>query len=34
MISSGDNTRAQWRVPERNHAIKQSVAVHERIKKG
>jgi len=32
-FSSGDNTRARKRMPERNHAIKQSVTVHEKSRK-
>jgi len=30
---SGDYTRTRWRVPERNHAVKQSVTVHEGSRK-
>jgi len=32
-FSSGDNTRARWWMPERSHAIKQSVTVHEKSRK-
>ena len=32
-FSSGDNTRARWRVPDGNHAIKQNVTVHEKSRK-
>jgi len=32
-FSSGDITRARWRVPERNHAIEQNVTVHEKSRK-